>query len=633
MEILIIKTGARGDVVRTTSLLPGLKEKYPKSKITWLVEEGSEALLKNNNYIDVIRANTKENLNNILMEKFDWVINLEEDYDSASLTTRLKPKRISGNFLEGEKIVPTPSAKEWYDMGRLGKKPKNDILKKKNKKTYQQCMLDITQLKNPRSNELLYWLNNNQKEFVKEFKRRYNINEKEIIIGVNTGSGKVWPSKSWSEKKTAKLIDAIYKKFKAKIILFGGKNEEKRNEKIISLTNVPIISTGCGNDLREFPALISICHIFITTDTLGLHVALSLKRRVVALFGPTSANEIEMYGLGEKIVSTAKDACSYKPNSKSMEKINVEEVMKAIERQINYKISIIITSFNEPGINKAIESVVTQKIPYKHEVIVAAPDEKTKNVVAKYKKKYPELRFFKDPGKGKAYALNLLFNELERKTDILILTDGDVFLGDNSVQKIMEKFKDPQVGCVTGRVISSNSKKNMMGYWSHLLADAGAHKIRKELDEKGDFLECSGYLFGFRNIVRKIPINVAEDTVIPFMLRERGYKIRYADEATVFVKNPTKFKEWLKQRKRTAKSHETLGEYADIQRIKRVKSFSNELKKGVVWALRYPKTAKEYGWTYLLFLARLYMWAGVFMDTKIKKRKYTDKWERVDTAR
>ena len=45
---------------------------------------------------------------------------------------------------------------------------------------------------------------------------------------------------------------------------------------------------------------------------LALHVAVARGVRCVALFVPTSAAEIELYGLGEKVESTAPDACSYR---------------------------------------------------------------------------------------------------------------------------------------------------------------------------------------------------------------------------------------------------------------------------------------------------------------------------------
>ena len=44
-EILIIKTGALGDVLRTTTLLHPLKQKYPLARITWITAAAAVPLL------------------------------------------------------------------------------------------------------------------------------------------------------------------------------------------------------------------------------------------------------------------------------------------------------------------------------------------------------------------------------------------------------------------------------------------------------------------------------------------------------------------------------------------------------------------------------------------------------------
>jgi cellulose synthase/poly-beta-1,6-N-acetylglucosamine synthase-like glycosyltransferase len=156
-------------------------------------------------------------------------------------------------------------------------------------------------------------------------------------------------------------------------------------------------------------------------------------------------------------------------------------------------ISLVITSFKEPHlIGKAIESLLSQKIKQKYEIMVSAPDKETQEVVTKYSKKFKQVKLFKDPGKGKTYALNLLIPKL--KGDIIILTDGDVYTSKNSVNLIVEAFNDKKVGCVTGKPVSSNPRNNMFGYWSHLLCNA-AHILRQKRASQNLFLECSGYLW------------------------------------------------------------------------------------------------------------------------------------------
>lgn len=294
-------------------------------------------------------------------------------------------------------------------------------------------------------------------------------------------------------------------------------------------------------------------------------------------------------------------------------------------------ISIIITAYKEPLIYRAIEAIIFQKIDEDYELIVAAPDKETRQVVEHYQKKYPHMKYFHDPGKGKSFALNLLFKQLKGR--IWIFTDGDVFLDNGAINEMIAKFNDGKVGCACGRVICENPRYTLFGYWGKLLADAGAHRVRKELAAQNKFLECSGYLFGFRNngIIKEIPLDVAEDSIIPYYFWKNGFKISYAENAKVFVKNPTNMKDWLKQRKRTADAHTKLTKYAPD--FPKVKSFKNEAVKGMRWIWSYPKTAKEFLWTLGLVFVRLYMWLSLYFDLHFRKKGYTDGWARSETTK
>ena len=262
-------------------------------------------------------------------------------------------------------------------------------------------------------------------------------------------------------------------------------------------------------------------------------------------------------------------------------------------------------------------------------MFVVCPDEPTKKVVLEYAKKYPQIYHIHQPRKlGKNVMLNKVINMAKGK--ILIFTDGDIFVNQNSVSEILKKFDDPKIGCVTGRPISSNSRNTMLGYWAHLLTD-GAHMIRLKREQLNEFIECSGYLFAIRNgVINEIPLDVAEDSIIPAMFWEKGYKIGYANKATALVQFPIKLKEWINQKTRCAKAHEKLDDYTHV---KKMKSFRNELMHGTLFALKYPKTLKELIWTLILFPTRIYVWTKYFYDIKIANIHYGDRWSRLKTTR
>jgi len=232
--------------------------------------------------------------------------------------------------------------------------------------------------------------------------------------------------------------------------------------------------------------------------------------------------------------------------------------------------------------------------------------------------------FFLDPGDGKGYALNILFEQIysKNKNDIIVLTDGDVYVSKNAVLEILEKFKDPKVGCVTGRPISIDSRKTKYGLWSKI-AFAGIDKARRNLARKKSFFECSGYLFAIRNgVITSFPSKTSEDSIIPFLFWKKGYQIAYADRAEVYVKNPSNWKDWLNQKVRNVKAHENLNKIAPD--MPRTKSLFNEIKEGMFFAMVYPSNLREIYHTIQLYPARLYIYIKAFIE--MKKASYSDGW-------
>ena len=295
-------------------------------------------------------------------------------------------------------------------------------------------------------------------------------------------------------------------------------------------------------------------------------------------------------------------------------------------------IDIVITSDNEPyTIGKAIEAFLEQEINENYTIYVVAPDEETLSITEEYELMDKRVKKIVDPGKGKSFALNKILPKLNGR--IIVLSDGDVFVGKDSLKNLIKPFEDEKVGSVTGRPKSIDSRKDIFGYWSHLLCDAGAHGARLKRAKKKEFLECSGYLWAFRNgIIKRFPIDVAEDTVVPYLFREKGYKIAYSPKAEVFVSFPKNLKDFIEQKKRTAKSHETLGKYVNLKKLPRTKSFKNEIFESYR-AFLYPRSLREVFYTLALFPLRLYIWILVFYQTKIKKKHYQDAWKRVESTK
>jgi len=297
------------------------------------------------------------------------------------------------------------------------------------------------------------------------------------------------------------------------------------------------------------------------------------------------------------------------------------------------KLSIIMTAYNEPStIGGAIEAFVNQKIPVSYELIASAPDEETASVIKKYAEKYKQVRYFKDPGKGKMLALNMLLKNV--KGEIIVFSDGDVYVSNDSIHEILKAFEDEKIGCVSGRVVSIDSRDTMFGYWAYLLTYAGAHAERLKRNKKGKYFTATGYLFGVRNgIFKGFDRNIPEDAIIPFIALKKGYKLKYLPKAIVYVKYPENMKEWVSQKKRVAKAYENLKKVDfDGDRVPKMKSFLREVIIGPK-VLLYPRNLKEFYWAFLLFPARLYIWLMGFYETYFTEKKHSDAWKRVESTK
>lgn len=311
-------------------------------------------------------------------------------------------------------------------------------------------------------------------------------------------------------------------------------------------------------------------------------------------------------------------------------------------------ITIIITSHKEPetlpkAIDAIIKSIDSSKLNESFEILVVGPDKNTRNIANKYK----QVSYIKDKGKGKPAALNIAFKYA--KGEIIILTDGDVIIGKDSIEEILKPFKPryhpPQaevrgrhknIGAVSGQPVSMNSKKTLFGYWSYFLTHA-AHKMR--LHSKT--FPCSGYLYAIRNnIINNVPENIfSEDAYITQIIQERGYMITYAAQAKVYVKYPDNLKDWFIQKIRSTGGYipsqifkENLEGRAKFK-TKSMRSFWQEALDGIKLFFTYPKTVKEFFWTILLYIARVFLWCKILWKIKIKKQKFSTIWQRVESTK
>lgn len=333
-RVLIIKLDAMGDVLRTTALLPPLAAAHPAAAFAWITRAESLPLLDNNRHLTEVIAYGADSAVHLAAREFDRVINLDAGKISAGLATQARSPRKDGFVLapEGHVVATNRAAQTWLELGI------DDALKRQGNATYQARMLSILGLP-PATSGYVFELRPEERTAGQRHLAGLGLDPGRPVVGLNTGAGGRWPLKQWREDGFLELIGRLHRERGAQCVLLGGPSEADRNRRLEQAAGGAAIDAGCHHPVRHFAALTACCDVVVTGDTLALHVALALGRRTVALFGPTSAPEIEMYGLGDKIVpdmtclSCYKTSCDFVPNC--MDLISTDMVAAAVSRQLD----------------------------------------------------------------------------------------------------------------------------------------------------------------------------------------------------------------------------------------------------------------------------------------------------------
>ena len=356
-DILIIKTGALGDVLRTTALLPGLRARYPDARIVWLTAKGALDLVQHHPLVDqahalrVVKDGDEERVEfvdgGIRGGPFVKVISLDDELALCGLAGYIgrpaeQPGVLSGAYLnaDGERAY-TDDVAEWFGMGLLSRHGKEEADRRKIANTEshpaihaRMLGIDVGEPELPLPEASL--------GFAETFFREHGLagDTGGPVIGLNTGAGGRWESKKLPVERVVALAEALFASQPdgVRFLVLGGPDESERNARIASgiralRPGAVAVDAGGDNSLLDFAALIDRVDLLFTSDSLALHMGVARNREVVAFFAPTSAAEIELYGRGEKVASTAPDACSYRRDADTST-LTVERLHDAVVRRL-----------------------------------------------------------------------------------------------------------------------------------------------------------------------------------------------------------------------------------------------------------------------------------------------------------
>lgn len=338
-SILILKTGALGDVLRTTSILPGLHGRFPGARVEWLTAPAARQLVDGHPLVartHLWRAVDAALAAELRGQRWDWVLSLDDEEPLCRLASGLDAATLSGAHIDptGERAY-TDDVAPWFDMGLLSRlgKAEADRLKIANERSHPAIYADMfgVAMGRPELPVPSSAIASTEARLPKE-----TLAQRSRWIGLNTGAGGRWTSKQLPEERTLELAQRLHTAANGDVgfVVLGGPDEAPRNARLVGALageGLAVIDAGTDNSLLEFAAIVDRLDLLVTSDSLALHIAIARSVPIVSFFSPTSAAEIELYGLGEAVRSTAPDYCSYRPDADNAT-VTAERLAAAVGR-------------------------------------------------------------------------------------------------------------------------------------------------------------------------------------------------------------------------------------------------------------------------------------------------------------
>ncbi len=349
-KILVIKFRHIGDVLLTVPAIRALKETFPDSGISVLVNSGTEDVLAGNPVIDELiifdRAVKKLSPVRRYKKEIDFLKGIRaRDFDlSVDLTGGDRAAIVS--FLSGARYrLAWNPGKKGFTGKRFLYTHLADIDKQKHIVLQNLEVLKHFSITTANT-DIDFFIPEDARLSVKKIFKDNNIKDNDTVVHIHPTSR--WFFKCWKDEYMAEVISwLINKGIKVVITSAPDKREMEMAKRILSLVSSLISPEAglregslrhpsslplnlCGRTTtKELAAISEVSDLFLGVDSAPMHIAAAVKTPVIALFGATDENVWGPYGKGH-IVITKNLPC--KPCKKGMcQDIQLRECMTAIK--------------------------------------------------------------------------------------------------------------------------------------------------------------------------------------------------------------------------------------------------------------------------------------------------------------
>jgi heptosyltransferase-2 len=344
-KILVLCLPGIGDTLLFTPALRILREHFPQAQIWVLVMfKGSKEILEQNPHID--RVLLWEFLKQGTLRSLKYLLRLRRERFDISIiaypANRIEYSLV--HLLAGARMRcgHRYQHRDWRGLSFLnGHTVREDDRRHNVEENLALVRLLGAEVQLPTVLEL--FLTADDRIFARDWLVRHQLDDT-LLVGFHAGTAefKNQAKRRWAVEKFAALGDRLTDEVGARILIFGGPDEEELKDDILGRMSESAIIVS-STTMRQTAALIERCALFISNDSALMHTAAAMQVPCVVVFGPTNPKWVCPYGTRHHIVRldlpcspcfyySAKPLSCIRGNFACIKEIEVDQVMAVARR-------------------------------------------------------------------------------------------------------------------------------------------------------------------------------------------------------------------------------------------------------------------------------------------------------------
>ncbi len=265
VKFLVIRFSSIGDIVLTSPVVRILKNQIEDAEIHFVTKRKYETLLKSNPNIEKVHVFDYilgEIFQQLKDEKFDYIIDLHNNFRSGRIKRRVKAPSYTVNKLNFQKML--------LIRFKINHLPKKHIVDR-----YLET-ISFLNIKND-GKGLDYFIPENEAFKNEDLPVPF---QKGFVAFVIAGT-------YFTKKYPIEKVSEICQKIDFPVILLGGKEEFDDGEKILSQSKGNVLNFAGKISLNQSASLVRNAKIVLTNDTGLMHIAASFHKKILSFWGNT----------------------------------------------------------------------------------------------------------------------------------------------------------------------------------------------------------------------------------------------------------------------------------------------------------------------------------------------------------